>query len=79
MEMPINSANIDKEVLQRWIVNYIRHNLVDYDDGLEIMYGKVGKIDTYPKFKEAILKKIASVYPQYAEECKRQIMSIRKY
>lgn len=63
----------DGETMQRWIVNYIRHNLVDYDRKLDLLKGKTGKDEAYCLFKEEILKKIADAYPCYAEECNRQI------
>lgn len=63
----------DDDTINRWIVNYIRHNLVAYDHFLNGIKGKVGSMDAYPEVKIAILKKIAIVYPQYKEECDQQI------
>ena len=64
--------NVDSEPLKRWVVNYIRHNLVRYDDGLYEMRGKTGQDVVYPEFKDAILDKIALAYPTYADECEKQ-------
>lgn len=64
----------DEYTLDRWIVNYIRHNLVDYDEFLYKIFGKVGSIEAYPRIKTAVLKKIANVYPQYKDECERQML-----
>lgn len=61
------------ETIDRWIVNYIRHNLVAYDHFLNEIKGKVGSMDAYPEVKIAILQKIAIAYPQYKEECDKQI------
>ena len=63
----------DEDTLIRWIVNYIRHNLVDYDNFLYKISGKVGSIGVYPEIKTAVLEKIAVAYPQYKEECERQM------
>lgn len=63
----------DDDTINRWIVNYIRHNLVAYDHFLDGIKGKVGSMDAYPEVKIAILKKIAIAYPQYKEECDEQI------
>lgn len=66
------SEYVDEETLKRWVVNYIRHNLVKYDEGLYDMRGKTGKEEVYPEFKNAILDKIALAYPAYSEECQYQ-------
>lgn len=34
------ASDITPETMERWIVNYIRHNLVNYDTALERLYGK---------------------------------------
>lgn len=70
---PITASDVDKATLDRWVVNYIRHHLVKYDKALGRMDGRVGKYDIYPDMKKAVLRKIAVVYPSYAEECQRQI------
>ena len=68
-----NAYSADDETINRWIVNYIRHNLVAYDHFLNNIKGKVGSMDAYPEVKIAILQKIAIAYPQYKEECDKQI------
>lgn len=70
------ASDITPETMERWIVNYIRHNLVKYDTALERLYGKCGRYEAYPEFKRIVLEKIAAAYPMYAEECKRQIGQI---
>lgn len=68
----------NEETLNRWIVNYIRHNLIDgeykrqYDYSLVRLRNKVGKSEAYDKFKMIVLDKIAEAYPKYAKECERQ-------
>lgn len=63
----------DEATMQRWTVNYIRHNLIAYDRNLYTLRGKTGKDEAYIIFKSAVLEKIAEAYPTYAEECQRQI------
>ena len=65
------------EVLNRWIVNYIRHNCTSYDQELLEICGKVGHEEAYSEFKKRLLQKIAVVYPAYADECRRQIEGVR--
>lgn len=65
----------DRETVDRWMVNYIRHDLCDYDDSLYTLFrpGKMADKDKlYPKVKRETLAKIAQVYPELAEECKAQ-------
>lgn len=68
-----SSQYIPPEVMERWTVNYIRHNLVEYDAGLDILFGRVGTGQLYGKFKKEILRRIADAYPTYEAECLRQI------
>lgn len=73
-------CNVDTDTMNRWVVNYIRHNLIDYDAECRyLLYGHVGKDDAYIIFKQEILLRIADAYPAYAEECKDQITFLRGY
>lgn len=64
--------NADEETTQRWIVNYIRHELIDYDRIAYSLRGKIGGSYGYVALKLSILNKIAEVYPKYSEECEKQ-------
>lgn len=64
-----------RETVDRWMVNYIRHKLCEYDDSLYTLFrpGKMAdKDELYPKIKRETLAKIAQVYPELAEECEAQ-------
>ena len=70
-------ATAPDEVILRWMVNFIRHNLVKYDETLDLWKGKTGISSEYPRFRNGILAKIADVYantPDIAEECRRQMI-----
>ena len=60
-------------LLQRIIVNYIRHNLIEYDSSLYELCNKMEKKEKYTRIKTEVLKKIAEAYPNYKDECYRQI------
>ena len=62
----------DHKTLERWMVNFIRHNLCEYDDKLIDIFGLVGKEALYQRLKTETLAKIAEVYPDLEAECKRQ-------
>jgi|GEM_PF-312579 len=66
----------NEETLMRWVVNYIRHNLISYDLTLFDNKGKVGRNEAYPIFKKAVLDRIAATYPKYAAECQKQAEAI---
>lgn len=69
----VDEKTVDKATLDRWIVNYIRHNLIDYDDDLMMIKGKVVIGEAYVDYKKYVLKEIAKIYPKYKDECLRQI------
>ena len=71
--MEFEARFADDATIDRWTVNYIRHNLTKYDDDLYNMKGKVGRHEVYIIYKEAVLNKIAEVYPKYKDECNRQL------
>lgn len=71
MHRPSNEAT-----MHRWIVNYIRHNLIAYDQNIRNLKGKIGKEEAYIIFKLAVLEKISEAYPCYTDECNRQITRI---
>lgn len=62
----------DSRTVQRWTVNYIRHNLTKYDSFLYSAKGKTGISFAYPLYRKAVLEKIAEAYPYLCEECARQ-------
>lgn len=53
-----NAYTANEETINRWIVNYIRHNLVSYDNFLGSIDGKVGSVEAYPEVKIAVLEKL---------------------
>jgi hypothetical protein len=67
------SLNSDWGFLERITVNFLRHNLSDYDNRLETLFGKVGKAEAYNILNRKIYDKIAQVYPQLSDECERQM------
>ena len=69
---PVKPSELDEATKQRWVVNYIRHNLTKYDKNLVRLAGTVGCGDAMITLKVAILARIAVLYPTFAEECRRQ-------
>lgn len=67
----------DDSTIRRWEVNYIRHNLTEYDDSLYEMSGKVGCHKEYLRYKKAVLLKIGEAYPLLKSECNNQINKLK--
>jgi hypothetical protein len=68
------TVNSGEEFLERITVNYLRHQLSDYDEKLERIFGKIGKDEAYTILNQKIYEKIAEVYPQLKSECERQLL-----
>lgn len=65
-----NKANIkdnkqNKELVQRLVVNYMRHKMTDYDK----LIPHVG----YEKLNRIVYSKIEKLFPHLGKECRRQL------
>lgn len=73
-DFPREAYGADEATMARWMVNYIRHNLTEYDrtlyDHLHIRTQKGWLI--YAEIKRATLEKIAQAYPILADEANYQ-------
>lgn len=64
--------DLSDETLSRWMINYIRHNLTNYDEILDNIKGKFGVEEAYIKYKKILMLKIKEVYPELFIETKEQ-------
>ncbi len=67
------TVNSDKSFLNRIVVNYLRHQLTEYDNKLDEIAGKVGVDKAYLLLNKKIYTKIAETYPKYKQECSNQL------
>lgn len=67
-----NVYEADKATQERFCVNYIRHELSNYDYLLENLKNQVGADEEYLRFHQAVCDRIAETYPSLKEECERQ-------
>lgn len=65
--------NSDVGFLARITVNYLRHQLTEYEAHLSAIGGKVGARDAYVTIKRKVLAAIADQYPWLEEECLNQV------
>lgn len=68
-EIEVQLKNVDEETMQRWIVNYIKYQLVHCDLESE-------DIKAEDDYKNKILDQIAECYPAYKKECERQKVEV---
>lgn len=58
----------DEETIERWMANYVRHEMMDYDAALEKLHGE-GSFDAAREYREAVLRTIAEAYPYLKWAC----------
>jgi hypothetical protein len=69
----------DTLFVNRVVVNFLRHQCDEYEEGLVNMFGKVG-IDTgYVMLKNKVLDAIAEKYPLLKDECLNQRIDLSEY
>ena len=62
----------NSEFLKRIQVNYLRHQLTNYEKELEEIFGKTGKYKAYKILKNKILNEIIKQYPKLKKQCENQ-------
>ena len=70
-DQPASPAS-DPSFLDRICVNFIRHELTDYDASLEEVAGRTGVQEAVWAIRDRIFDAITAAYPTFAEECQRQ-------
>ena len=66
-------AQSDPAFLSRITVNYIRHSLTAYNKYLQEVAGRIGVSQAIVIIRRRVYAAIRATYPEYAEECQRQI------
>ena len=72
-----NAYSADEDTIKRWMVNFIRHNLSDYDEQLEILEGRIGKSKGYSHFKTKLAEEMKKVYPELEKEIKKYMLGMQ--
>lgn len=72
--VPLTLDTCDPDFLDKLAVNYVWHNLVD---GIEDWsnFGRIGRQLGAMLQTQKVLRSIASVYPEYRDECRRQFLT----
>jgi hypothetical protein len=74
-DKPKANTTRDREFLDRISVNYIRHNLTNYDKMLDRVCKKMVSIDVYVLLNQKIYQTIGETYLNLKDECDRQMES----
>ena len=69
----IDAAKADSNTLNRWKVNYLRHELIRFDSMLEGMFGQIGRAAAERLLRRRALEAIGKTYPDLLDECQRQL------
>lgn len=69
------SLSARQSLIDRVVVNYIRHTYTKYDKLVLGVVGRPGQRTCSRRLHTRILAEIAAVYPSLSDECKRQIAS----
>lgn len=67
------SKNSDPAFLRRITVNYIRHELTEYDAHLDSTFGQIGTDAANERIRNRVLAAIAEAYPALREEALNQM------
>jgi len=63
------TPNSSPEFLDRIAVNYLRHQMTDYEELLDRQFGKVGTAEAKEVIREKVYDAIGDTYPSLADEC----------
>lgn len=67
------SRNDDPAFLERITVNFVRHELTQYDQALWEAAGKTGIAQAVTEIRRRVYGAIAQAYPSLCDECARQL------
>jgi hypothetical protein len=68
-----NPADVDRRTMDRWKVNYLRHQLTTYDTLLDELFGQAGRPEAERTLRRRVYSAICNTYPDLAAECQRQL------
>lgn len=69
----IDAAKADTATLNRWKVNYLRHQLTRFDATIEGLFGQIGRAAAEKLLRRRALEAIGKTYPDLLDECQRQL------
>lgn len=71
-----NAYTAPDDVVNRWMVNYIRHKLTNYDEELKRICGRLAREEAYTKYKNILAVEMKKVYPELEREIDKYMLGI---
>jgi len=68
--------NAPKEVIDRWIVNYIRHKLTDYEEEIKKLEFRCGSKEAIKKYRMLLAEEMKKVYPELQNVIDKNMLNI---
>lgn len=65
VEIP-SRANLDALTVSRWVENYVRHALTNYEGLLNELAGQIGRESAYFKMKECVSASVSAFYKKHS-------------
>lgn len=69
-------SNVEESFLDRITVNYLRHEMSNYEGLLEEKFGRIGNAEAYGVIKRRVLEVIADTYPILSDAVARQLIDL---
>ena len=69
----VDMKKVGRKTLNRWKVNYLRHELIRFDATIEGLFGEVGRAAVEKSLRRRALEQIGRTYPDLLDECQRQM------
>ncbi len=70
---PAEVGGVEQATLERWMVNYLRHELTRYEVLLDGLTGQTGRLEAEGVLRNKVYGAIGNAYPSLADECRRQL------
>jgi hypothetical protein len=69
----VDPRSADASTLDRWKVNYLRHEASRYDPYLDGLFGRAGRAEAERLMAQFVYAAIGKLYPDLLPECLRQL------
>jgi len=71
-------GTVERKLLNRWKVDYLRRHLTRYDPVIEGLFGQVGRADAERILLRRLFEAIGRKYPDLQEECRWQLRAMER-
>ena len=61
-----DKSQLDSDTLSRWVNNFARHHLSNYEELLDEMYGAIGRTIAYQAMKRVVAEEVRNFYKAHS-------------